>query len=286
MNGVGEMVQVSRLGMPLVNEVVLPMGLKDIFNSIPPSADLGAYSLLQESVEDPEVGNLLCTLYGIPLPGDMDYNCTTEFTVGTPRSGRGDIFDIFLQGMVLASPFTIQTANGPVPLPANYNVNRPSKNGAPTPAEMIRINTAIKGDLCHPTPQRLGVLAGDACGFPNGRRLSDDVVEIELLAVAGAAYPVLDGRDSSFTFNSDYIGVLTDNVDANDQSFRSEFPYVAMAQSGQSHLHQNPLATFVPYISKIAAMTGSFTATPITTSALALLPLLAVPVYLWRRRSR
>ncbi len=239
--------QVSRLGMPLVNEVVLPMGLKDTFNSLKPSQDLGAYGLLQESVEDPEVGNLLCGLYKIPLPGDADKDCDTAYTAGSPRTGRGDIFDIFLTGMVLANPFTITTKSGPMPLPAGFNVNRP-KNAAitspvpgVTPAEMIRINTAIKGDLCNPTPSRLGILGGDACGFPNGRRLADDVVEIELLAVAGAAYEVLDDRDASFKFNNAFIPVLSDNIDKNDMPFRNTFPYVAQAQSGQSHAHQNSL---------------------------------------------
>jgi hypothetical protein len=232
----GDPVQVSRLGMPLVNEVVLPMGLKDTFNAIAPSADLGAYSLLQQSVEDPEIGTLLCALYGVPLPGDSDDDCHTEFTPGTPRTGRGDIFDVFLRGMVLAAPFTINTAGGPVTLPAGFNVNRPT---GVVPAEMIRINTAISGGLCSPTPSRLGVLGGDACGFPNGRRLMDDVVEIELLAVAGAAYPVLDGTDTTFTFNPALIGVLTDRVDQNDLPFRDTFPYMANAQSGQTHFHVN-----------------------------------------------
>jgi len=222
--------QVSRLGMPLVNEVVLPLGLKDTFNMIAPEIDLTVFHLLQESVENPEVGRLLCALYGVPLPGDADDDCNTELTLGTPRSGRGDIFDIFLTGMVLASPFTIQTATGPVELPAGFNVNRPQNV---VPAEMIRINTAIKGDLCAPVPSRLGVLGGDACGFPNGRRLSDDVVEIELLAVAGAAYEALDDRDATFSFDPALIGVLTDGVDFNDKPFRTVFPYMATAHSGQ-----------------------------------------------------
>ena len=59
--------QVSRLGMPLVNEAVLPLGLKDAFNTLRPDQDLSVYSLLQESVEDPELGNLLCGLYGLSL---------------------------------------------------------------------------------------------------------------------------------------------------------------------------------------------------------------------------
>ena len=232
-----EYVQVSRLGMPLVNEVVLPMGLKDTFNSIAPNVDLTVYSALQESVEDPEIGNLLCGLYGVSLPGDMDDDWDTEYAAGTPRSGRGDIFDIFLTGMVLADEFTIQTKNGPVTLPAGFNVNRPANV---TPAEMIRINTAISGNLCAPTPSRLGVLGGDACGFPNGRRPMDDTVEIELLAVAGAAYAVLDGRDTGFSFNPALINVLDDGIDANDVPFRATFPYFATAQSGQGHVHQNP----------------------------------------------
>jgi hypothetical protein len=229
--------QVSRLGMPLVNEVVIPMGLKDVFNTLSPNQDLGAYSLLQKSVENPEIGTLLCALYKVPLPGDANKDCSTEFTPGTPRTGRGDIFDVFLTGMKLAKPFTITTKNGPVTLPAGANVNQPANV---VPAEMIRINTDIKGDLCSPTPSRLGVLGGDACGFPNGRRLTDDVVEIELLAVAGAAYGVLDGRDAGFSFNPALIGVLTDGVDHNDMAFRDNFPYVARAQSGQGHWHTNP----------------------------------------------
>ncbi len=236
--GGGDHVQVSRLGMPLVNEVVLPLGLKDVFNAIPPSADLGAYALLQGSVEDPEVGVLLCALYGVPLPGDSDADCHTEYTAGVPRTGRGDIFDIFLTGMVLTSEFTINTASGPLTLPAGFNVNQPA---GVIPAEMIRINTAVSGDLCAPTPSRLGVLGGDACGFPNGRRLTDDVIEIELLAVAGAAYQVLDGRDADFAFNADLIDVLDDGLDGNDVPFQDTFPYMAIAQSGQEHLHQNPL---------------------------------------------
>ncbi|GAB4581953.1 MAG: DUF4331 domain-containing protein [Anaerolineales bacterium] len=235
-SGTGNPVQVSRLGMPLVNEVVLPMGLKDTFNAIPPSVDLTVYGLLQESVENPEVGTLLCALYGVPLPGDTNNDCNTEYTPGTPRTGRGDIFDIFLTGMVLANPFTINTAGGPVTLPAGFNVNRPA---SVIPAEMIRINTAISGDLCAPIPSPLGVLGGDACGFPNGRRLMDDVVEIELLAVAGAAYQVLDGRDASFVFNPALIGVLNDGVNGNDVRFAKGFPYMGLAQSGQNHIHKN-----------------------------------------------
>jgi len=243
----GTFSQVSRLGMPLVNEAVFPMALKDAFNTLTPDQDLLLYTgaapfnadlaaLTQKSVENPELGTLLCALYGVPLPVDADDDCNSEYTVGSPATGRADIFSIFLTGMVLSNPFTITTAGGAVALPAGFNVNQPA--GA-RPSEMIRINTTISGDTCSPTPSRLGVLGGDACGFPNGRRPMDDVVEIELLAVAGAAYGVLTDNAEGFAFNADLIGVLTDGIDSNDKPFRSTFPYFAMAQSGRTHAHTN-----------------------------------------------
>lgn len=235
--------QVSRLGMPLVNEVVVPYALKDAFNTLKPVQDLDIYfaTNLQRYVEDPLVGNLLCGLYGVPLPADGgSQDCKTNFTAGTARSGRGDIFDIFLTGMTLANDFTINTAGGPATLPAGFNVNQPA---GVRPADMIRINTTIKGDTCAPTPHPLGVLGGDACGFPNGRRLEDDVTDIAILAVAGAAYEVLDDRDTTFSFNADLISVLTDGVNANDLANTNTFPYVALAASGQNRVYQNPVNT-------------------------------------------
>ncbi len=282
-------VQVSRLGMPLVNEAVMPLALKDTFNAIQPEVDLTVYGLLQKYVEDPQLGTLLCALYNIPLPGDgPSPDCHTNFTAGTPRSGRGDIFDVFLTGMKLAAPFTIHTANGPVNLPAGFNVNQPANV---VPAEMIRVSTAISGSLCAPTPQRLGVLAGDACGFPNGRRLTDDVVEIELLAVAGAAYPVLDGRDASFSFNPALAGVLTDGVDYNDRHFIDHFPYLATSHSGQERLHQNPFApVYMPFQAHSYAATAMEVAKQNPAgAALATaggMLLLGTPLSAWLRRRR
>lgn len=288
--GTGDPVQVSRLGMPLVNEVVLPIGLKDVFNSIPPSVDLTVYGLLQESVENPEVGTLLCALYGVPLPGDSNSDCNTEYTAGTPRTGRGDIFDIFVTGMVLENPFTIQTASGPVTLPAGFNVNQPA---GVVPAEMIRINTAISGTLCSPMPSPLGILGGDACGFPNGRRLNDDVVEISLLAVAGAAYEVLDDRDANFTFNPALIDVLDDGLDGNDKAFQGTFPYLAIPHSGQEHIHQNPilemwLPLFVHQVSPMMPVIQEPGENPVAAGLLGVGggTLLSLPYLFWLRRRR
>jgi hypothetical protein len=237
----GDQVQVSRLGMPLVNEAVLPLALKDAFNGLRPDQDYGLFTsgtpagdLLASSVLTPELQTLLNALYGVPNPGKP----------------RADILDVFLQGMVTAQPFTITTASGPFVLPVGFNVNRP---GAATrqPAEMLRLNTDIKGTTCHPTPQRLGVLAGDACGFPNGRRLADDVTEVELLAVAGATWQPLTG-DTSFSFNPALVNVLSDGLDYNDKPFRSTFPYLAYAHQGQNHVHPFLIYWSWPLMSKDA----------------------------------
>jgi hypothetical protein len=231
-------------------------------------------------------------LYGVPLPGDTGDDCDTDFTPGTPRSGRGDIFDIFLTGMVLAKPFTIQTADGPMTLPAGFNVNQPV---GVQPAEMMRINTNIKGDLCKPEPSPLGVLGGDACGFPNGRRLGDEVIEIELLAVAGAAYQVLDGRDSGFQFNAALIDVLYDGVNGNDVPFRDTFPYLAPAQPGDKHIHTNVSAWYYPFtpVSEPAAaaaqeaVTTAVRQNPLAATAAAVgTALLALPVAIVLRGRR
>ena len=265
--------------MPLVNTVLMPLALKDAFNSLSPSADLVFYTggagsaighLMQQSVEDPEVGALLCTLYTVPIPGDSNHDCHTEYTSGTPRSGRGDLFDFLLTGVKLAAPFTVHTKNGDISLPAGFNINRPA-NAAITapisgviPAEMLRLNTAIKGDTCAPTPSRLGLAGGDICGFPNGQRLTDDVFDITLLLNAGAFYATLDGRNAAFHFNPSLISTLKDSVDQNDVPFRVTFPYLALAQSGQAHSHLN--ATPTPTVTPIATTeTPTFTPTPTPT---------------------
>lgn len=299
----GDQVQISRLGMPLVNEVVIPMGAKDIFNGLAPENDLAVYidqgpfkGLLQESVENPEVGTLLCALYGVPLPEDSDDDCNTEYTptdgagVGA-GSGRGDIFQIFLTGIAIpdGKSFTIQTAGGPVTLDGPFNVNQ-QMNGQP--AEMIRLNTAIAGDLCSPTPSRLGVFGGDACGFPNGRRPADDTVEIALLAVAGAGYELLDDEDDSFSFNADLIGVLTDGINENDVPFHGQsssrdiatFPYFANAQSGQSHIHTNGTAQNTTV--QLGSMFGGTSTMPLLEMGIALLVLTGFVMVVYTRRYR
>ena len=176
----GEYVQVSRIGMPLVNEVVVPAALKDAFNALPPAKDATVQPVV-DRVNDPEVPKLIEAIYGIPAP----------------KAPRDDIFSIFLTGI--------------------KGLNMPK--GEVQPAEMLRLNTSIPPAE---EPNRLGVLGGDNAGFPNGRRLSDDVVDIEIQALEGA---VRTGK---------LVKALAagDGVNENDLPFGETFPYVALPHSG------------------------------------------------------
>jgi hypothetical protein len=173
-------VQVSRLGMPLVNEVVIPIAQKDKWNGSVPTDDAQFLSY----VTTPEVPTLLNLIYGVPIPA-------------TPRN---DLVQVFLTG---------------VP-----GLNQPS---GVKPAEMLRLNTDI---LPTANPSRLGVLAGDIQGFPNGRRLTDDVLDITVQAAAGA---LVGGK---FAFS--------DGVDRNDVAFRTGFPYLGPPHSGGNPWKLNP----------------------------------------------
>jgi len=222
---VGDPVQISRLGMPLVNEVVLPLALKDAFNGLKPEQDYDIYTsdtmageLLSNAVLNPELQTLLEALYGVPHPAEI----------------RNDLVSIFFTGMTTTKDFTLVTPDGEVTVPAGTNVNQPANV---RPAEMLRLNVAepfrpgVEGSFCSPEPNyQLGVLGGDVCGFPNGRRLQDDVTEIELLAVAGAAYAVL--TDAEFDFDPALIDVLNDGLPTNDKPFQETFPYLALPHRG------------------------------------------------------
>ncbi len=176
----GDFVQVSRLGNPLVNEVVIPLALKDAFNALEPKNDASVDEAVAR-VNDPEVPKLIESIYGIPAP----------------KAPRDDLFAIFLTGI--------------------KGLNQPQ--GKVQPAELLRLNTSIAPVA---EPNRLGVLGGDTAGFPNGRRLTDDVVDIEIQALEGA---VRTGK---------IVEPLAagDGVDANDLAFESSFPYVALPHSG------------------------------------------------------
>ncbi|MBI4260139.1 MAG: DUF4331 domain-containing protein [Actinobacteria bacterium] len=180
----GPFVQVSRLGMPLVNEVVIPVGDKDKWNGSKPAGDLANFG---GYVTDPELPGLIEAVYGIPAPA-------------TPRD---DLVSVFVTGI-----------DGLNSLAGNAQV------GAITPGEMLRLNMSIppceEGPCAEHSP--LGVIGGDVAGYPNGRRLVDDVIDISLQVVEGE----LVGNPND----------LADGVDENDLPFGGSFPYVAMPHAG------------------------------------------------------
>ncbi len=189
----GDHVQVSRLGMPLVNEVVVPAALKDAFNGISPDMDAeAADGAVLDRVLDPELPKLIEAIYGVPAPE-------------TPRE---DIQQIFLTG--------IAKDTGPIKADLNSQIlNGDVDAEAFQPSEMLRLNLTVP-----PTaePNRLGVLADDLAGFPNGRRLADDVVDIEIQALMGAAQ------------TGEIVEALAtgDGVNNNNLAFSDSFPYLAL----------------------------------------------------------
>ncbi|MER7862943.1 DUF4331 domain-containing protein [Amycolatopsis japonica] len=187
----GADVQVSRLGNPLVNEVVVPAGLKDRFNSLLPEQDRTVPALVNR-VTNPEVPDLVQRIYGIPAPAKP----------------RDDLTEIFLTGITTKSGDKIN-------LDLNSQLNNADVNPARfAPSEQLRLNTSIPVTA---QPNRLGVLGGDLQGFPNGRRLADDALDISVQALEGAAV-------------SGIVKALAagDRVDRNDVPFGAVFPYVAL----------------------------------------------------------
>lgn len=182
----GRFVQVSRLAMPLVNEVVIPLRDKDRWNGSKPTSD----GQFLEYVDDPEVPHLVEALYGIPAP-DSDPD--------EPGIQRDDLISVFLTGV--------------------EGLNMPP---GVTPSEMLRLNTSIppcEQGTC-PNYSRLGVIGGDNAGYPNGRRLADDTLDITLQVAEGE---LLNNPND-----------LSDGVDVNDVEFGSIFPYVALPHSGSN----------------------------------------------------
>ncbi|MCZ4102937.1 MULTISPECIES: DUF4331 domain-containing protein [Streptomyces] len=183
--------QVSRLGNPLVNEVVVPLKYKDAFNALTPDKDHTVTPVV-DKVKDPIVPKLVQSIYGIPAPA----------------APRDDLVEIFLTGVCKDC--------GPIKADLNSQLlNADVHKDAFTPAEELRLNMAVPPSG---NPSRLGVLGQDLAGFPNGRRLNDDVVDIELQALEGAAQ------------TGKIVPALAagDGVDTPYRQTGTSFPYVAL----------------------------------------------------------
>ncbi|MDP8959660.1 MAG: DUF4331 domain-containing protein [Actinomycetota bacterium] len=187
LEGSGPWVQISRLGNPLVNEVVIPLGMKDEFNHTEAPDD----ERFLEFILDPILGELLPVLY--------------PDVIEVPEPPRNDLVTIFLTGIP--------------------GLNQPENV---VPSEMLRINTNLPS------------------GFPNGRRLGEDVVDIELRAVAGIFCDVKEKGPGceGFTLEGSPFNVfpnnaLSDGVSGNDMPFLEQFPYMPTPHSGYDHIHDH-----------------------------------------------
>jgi hypothetical protein len=190
--GHGPWDQVSRLGNPLFNEVIVPMAHKDAWNAHRPVNDKD----YAKYVNHPELARLLPVLYPGVFPNLAAYH-----------KPRADLNAILLTGI----------PTGVVPGFQNYT--------GPREADMLRLNVAIPPSS---SPHKLGVVGGDLAGYPNGRRVDDDVVTIELRAVAGVTIPLVD---PSFTPDGAASAVEDGTTDTNGDTSLT-FPYLADPNGG------------------------------------------------------
>jgi Domain of unknown function (DUF4331) len=200
----GPFQQVSRLGSPLVNEVIIPLKLKDTFNRSTPAGD----SQFASFVTNPQLAQLLSAVFGITVPAAPRNDLVAIFATGIPVND------------VTGPNFTTFLSDG-------------------RPHEMLRLNVAIAPSA---NPSRLGLLGGDFAGYPNGRRVFDDIVDISLRAVAG-------GTPFTPATNISPNNTLGDGVANNDVPFLTRFPYLATPQSGNSTLgapHQHHTINALP----------------------------------------
>lgn len=195
----GSFSQIQRMANPLINELLIGTGVKDLWSMSQPKSDsqFASYAL------DPLLARVLNAVYGIKIPAP-------------PRT---ELLPLVQYVPPLAAP---GSATGPI-------------------ADLLRLNTGIP-----PTPmgsrKRLGVLAGDFGGFPNGRRISDDVTDIAARVVAGVLCgvtgPCKDNTGAAFVGTQ--VPRIGDGVNTNDVPYQETFPYVAFAQSGRNSRHIDP----------------------------------------------
>lgn len=182
--------QIQRLGNPLINELLIGVGSKDLFSMDQPKND----SQFASFFLDPTLARVL--------------NAATAGAVAIPTPPRTDLLPLVTYAPPIAAP---GTPAGPI-------------------ADLLRLNTGV-APTAPSSASRLGLLGGDAAGYPNGRRLFDDVVDISLRVVAGVLAP---------GFNVAPNNRLGDGVNVNDAPYRIVFPYLADAPSGRNRRHIDP----------------------------------------------
>ncbi len=292
----GDWVQVSRLGMPLTNEAVIPVGMKDYWNSITPYDEL-ADNTLDEYFYNPELALYMDDdLFGGAVPAlaplRIQRNSLQGFDFGNGNDGlfglKGsaavagtalddaifgslllpgpgkprsvDLWPIFHTGVPNFPPYQLATGKNGNPLAAGKPF---INNFLPNGGDMLRLNMAVTPTpRNHPKFSSLGIVQAAVLGltdpayntstalqwipnmdgFPNGRRLEDDVTRIELQAVAGVALAAIGLWYDDYTAGSpnpvttDLLDVLTytTGIEANDKPFRTSFPFLAEPWAGDS----------------------------------------------------
>ena len=213
----GAYVQVSRLGMPLVNELVIGLPQKDLFNAVKPTAD----AALLDYVTNPTFPELLNVLFRAPVNAALGTNYSTIAPNNYPRN---DLVATFLTG--------IKTLN---------------QMSTVTPSEMLRLNTGVPV-----TPQAnqkpLGVAGDDLAGYPNGRRPGDDTVDITLrVAMGRLCHPVpINGTPTDLglcTPANAPVGTapFTDGAPLSAADVQNAFPYLNTPIAGSpGHEARNP----------------------------------------------
>jgi len=198
----GAWYQVSRLGNPLINEVVIPVGQKDYWNQQAPVSDsqfVGSYNV-------PQLQGLLPYLYPGVFPNLAAY--------AAANTTRADLVAILLTGIPSGLIAGFQNYTGTVQ------------------ADELRLNVAIPPAITTTNPtatasNRLGLLGGDASGFPNGRRVFDNVTAIELQAIAGAVLSLVDA-----SYKPDAAASLLTDGTTNPVPYLSSFPYLGHPYNG------------------------------------------------------
>lgn len=288
----GSWVQVSRIGMPLTNEAVIPVGEKDRWNSLTPytedpamddyfcNPELGLYMdaslfgnavpalaalrIQRNSLQSFDFGNGQAGLYPIRATNGgagtaLDTNLFGNYLLRPNAPRSVDLLPIFYTGVPNLAPYHLATGKNGNPL---ANGKPFINNFLPTFGDMLRLNMAVPvTPRNHPLFSSLGIVQAAVLGltdpvysatanlewipnmdgFPNGRRLEDDVTRIELQAVSGVALAAIglwyDDYTSGNPVTQDLLDVLgyTTGIEQNDTSFRVSFPYVQAPWSGYAN---------------------------------------------------
>ncbi|HUE58201.1 MAG TPA: DUF4331 domain-containing protein [Acidimicrobiales bacterium] len=230
----GPFSQVSRLGNPLVNELIIGIGDKDRWNALPPTSDGTRFG---EYFANPLLGQLLPTLYSGVFPNLAAYNTAHAGDTTLASPARPDLVAILISG-IPQSVLSAAGLGGVVP---------PTNVGGTGVADLLRLNVAQPPSQ---NPNIFGYLGGDPAGFPNGRRVFDDVATIELRAVAGATLPLV----ATFTPDAAVGSVGTDPktvisfglTNGNDptalgtENYLTTFPYLGTPYSGYATPSKTP----------------------------------------------